>query len=92
VAARVVSMPSWELFEEQPEEYRDKVLPPQITARVAIEAGSTLGWHRYAGDRGEIIGIDHFGSSAPSQILFKEFGFTAENLIDKTLKVLASNE
>ncbi|MFA4884997.1 MAG: transketolase [Desulfotomaculaceae bacterium] len=88
ILASVVSMPSWELFEEQPEEYRRRVLPPEITARVAIEAGSTLGWHRYIGDQGEIIGIDHFGASAPAGVLFEKFGFTAENLAAKALRVL----
>jgi len=88
ILARVVSMPSWELFEGQPEEYRRRVLPPEITARVAIEAGSTLGWHRYIGDKGEIIGIDHFGASAPAGVLFEKFGFTAENLAAKALRVL----
>jgi transketolase len=82
VAPRVVSMPCWELFEAQPEEYRHKVLPPHITVRVAVEAGITQGWHRYVGDKGKIIGIDHFGASAPAQILFKEFGFTADNIVD----------
>jgi transketolase len=88
ILASVVSMPSWELFEEQPEEYRRRVLPPEITARVAIEAGSTLGWRRYIGDKGEIIGIDHFGASAPAGKLFEKFGFTAENLARKALQVL----
>jgi transketolase len=88
VNTRVVSMPSWELFEAQPEEYRHKVLPPHITARVAIEAGITQGWHRYVGDKGKIVGIDHFGASAPAQILFKEFGFTVDNLIDTVLQLV----
>jgi transketolase len=81
-------MPCWELFEDQPEDYRHKVLPPHITARVAIEAGITQGWHRYVGDKGRIVGIDHFGASAPAQILFKEFGFTVDNLIDKVMQLL----
>ncbi|TEB09841.1 transketolase [Pelotomaculum propionicicum] len=88
VLASVVSMPSWELFEEQTEEYRRRVLPPEITARVAIEAGSTLGWRRYTGDKGEIIGIDHFGASAPAGKLFEKFGFTADNIVKKALSVL----
>jgi len=88
INTRVVSMPCWELFEDQPEDYRHKVLPPHITARVAIEAGITQGWHRYVGDKGRIVGIDHFGASAPAQILFKEFGFTVDNLIDKVMQLL----
>lgn len=88
IFARVVSMPSWELFEEEPEEYRSKVLPPEITARVAIEAGTTQGWHRYVGDKGEVIGIDRFGASAPYQVLFEKFGFTVDNLVKKVFQVL----
>lgn len=88
VNTRVVSMPCWELFENQPEDYRHKVLPPHITARVAIEAGITQGWHRYVGDKGRIVGIDHFGASAPAQILFKEFGFSVDNLIDTVMQML----
>ena len=65
VAARVVSMPSWELFEQQGKEYRDTVLPPRITARVAVEAGATIGWDRYAGSSGMILGMHRFGASAP---------------------------
>ncbi len=88
VAPRVVSMPSWEMFEAQPEEYRNKVLPPQVTVRVAIEAGITQGWHRYVGVRGKIIGIDHFGASAPAPTLFEEFGFAADNVVDTVMQLL----
>jgi transketolase len=88
VAARVVSMPCWELFEDQPEEYRNKVLPPRLTARVAVEAGITQGWHRYVGDKGKIIGIDHYGASAPAETLFKEFGFTADHIVDTVMQML----
>ncbi|TEB07632.1 Transketolase [Pelotomaculum schinkii] len=88
VAARVVSMPSWELFERQPEDYRREVLPPQIKARVAVEAGSSQGWQRYTGDSGEIISIDHFGASSPAGTLFDKFGFTVENIVEKTLKAV----
>lgn len=88
VTARVVSMPSWELFEQQPQEYRQAVLPPQVKARVAVEAGSSQGWHRYTGDGGEIICIDHFGASAPAGTLFEKFGITVDNIVEKTLKVL----
>ncbi len=80
IAARVVSMPSWELFEVQPRAYRDSVLPPQITARVAVEAATSLGWDRYIGPQGAVIGMTRFGASAPYQVLAHEFGFTAENV------------
>jgi len=77
---RVVSFPSWELFEAQPEAYRESVLPAAITARVAVEAGTTMGWHRYVTDGGAVIGLDHFGASAPAGTLFTKFGFTAEHI------------
>jgi len=88
VRNRVVSMPSWELFEQQPENYRQEVLPPDVTKRVSIEAGVTLGWHRYVGREGEIIGIDHFGASAPGNILLKEFGFTSINILNRVKTLL----
>lgn len=81
VGARVVSMPSWELFAAQPQSYRDSVLPPTVTARVAIEAGVTLGWERWVGARGRVIGLDRFGASAPYKVLFEQFGFTVENVV-----------
>ena len=76
ISVRVVSMPSWELFAAQPESYRQRVLPPSITARVAIEAASPFGWDRWTGDRGTIIAMPGFGASAPAERLFTEFGFT----------------
>jgi transketolase len=87
---RVVSMPSWEIFDRQPEEYRRRVLPPQVSLRVSIEAGATLGWHKYLGSRGEAIGIDHFGASAPAKVLLEKFGFTVENVIKKIRKMMVS--
>jgi len=81
IRARVVSMPCWELFAEQSADYRDAVLPRDVTARVAIEAGVTLGWHRWVGDRGVVIGLDRFGASGPGGVLAKQFGFTAENIV-----------
>jgi len=81
-------MPSWELFEEQPEEYRDQVLPPDIKARVAVEAGSSHGWHRYIGSEGHVVGVDHFGASAPGKVLFEKFGITAEKVVKKALALL----
>jgi transketolase len=88
IHSRVVSMPSWELFDRQPQEYRDRVLPPEIKARLAIEAGSPLGWHRYVGDQGLVIGLDHFGASAPDKVLFEKFGITADRVVEKTLQLL----
>ena len=76
--ARVVSFPSWELFEAQPQEYRDSVLPPSVTARLSIEAGVGLGWHRWVGDRGDIMSIEHFGASAPYKEIYQHFGLTVE--------------
>ena len=81
IAARVISMPSWELFDDQPQEYKDKVLPENVTARVAIEAGATQGWHKYVGMNGKVIGLDHFGASAPINDLFTNFGITAESVV-----------
>jgi len=85
----VISMPSWELFAQQPLGYQEAVLPPHLKRRLAIEAGATLGWERFTGLEGRVIGIDHFGASAPGGRLFKEFGFTvarvtkaARSLID----------
>jgi transketolase len=81
VAARVVSMPSWELFEQQAQAYRDRVLPQEITARVTVEAGSTMGWDRYAGRDGAMIGMHGFGASGPINDVFKRFGFTPEAVL-----------
>ena len=81
VAVRVVSMPSWELFEAQPKEYRDSVFPPSVKQRLAVEAGSPMGWHKYVGDQGEILGITKFGASAPLEAVMKEYGFTVENVV-----------
>lgn len=87
VKVRIVSLPSWELFEAQPAAYREKVLPPNVTKRVAIEAGSTLGWDRYTGFGGKIIGMTTFGASAPFKDVQKRFGFTVDNIV-KTAKGL----
>ncbi len=88
IASRVVSMPSFELFEEQPQAYRDKVLPPSITARVAIEAGVRQGWDRYLGDRGTFIGMSSFGASAPFSKIYEEFGFTTDNVVTQAKQLL----
>ncbi len=88
VKARVVSMPSWELFSGQDPSYREQVLPKAIRKRVAVEAGATLGWHRWAGDEGTILGIDHYGASAPGEEIFKHFGFTPERVTADALRLL----
>ena len=88
IAVRVVSMPSWELFEAQPASYRDAVLPPQVTARLVIEAGVTQGWERYAGPAGDVIGLEHFGASAPYKVLMDKFGFTAQAVVERALWLL----
>jgi transketolase len=89
ISARVVSMPCRERFAGQPREYRDRVLPPECRARLVIEAGSSLGWHRYAGDRGDVLCVDRFGASAPGGVLMKKFGFDVENVLDKVRALLA---
>ena len=88
VAARVVSMPSWELFEQQPQEYRDRVLPPDVTKRVAVEAGVKQGWERYIGRCGQFVGMCGFGASAPAGVLMKHFGFTVDNVVAAAKKML----
>jgi transketolase len=87
ITARVVAMPSWELFEAQGAAYREAVLPARIRARVAIEAASPFGWERYTGDEGFIIGIDHFGASAPAGVLYREFGLTVDNVVRQALEL-----
>lgn len=89
IDARVISMPSIKIFESQSEEYRESVMPSSVKARVCVEAGCEYGWHKYAGDNGEIISINQFGESAPSDELFVKFGFTAENVYNKAKKSLA---
>jgi transketolase len=89
VSARVVSMPSWELFEAQPKDYRDSILPPEITARAAVEAGVPFGWERYVGTQGEIIAVNRFGASAPYQVLAEEFDFTAKAVAARVRAYLA---
>jgi len=89
VRSRVVSMPSWELFEAQPVEYRHSVLPPAVGARVSVEAGSPFGWERYVGPTGAIIGVDHFGASAPGPVVMAHYGFTVEHLVATAKGVLA---
>lgn len=88
IAARVVSMPSWELFEKQSAEYKESVLPKSLKKRIAIEAGSTLGWHKYVTDEGDVVGMTTFGESAPAEQLYKLFGFTVDNVVEKAKAVL----
>ena len=88
VDARVVSMPCMEEFEKQPQAYKDEVLPPEVKARVCVEAGSPYSWYKYAGDCGEIIGMSTFGASAPANKLFEMFGFTADNVVEKAFRSL----
>jgi transketolase len=82
IHARVVSMPSWELFDQQEESYRNEVLPPEVTTRLAVEAGAALGWCKYVTDRGGTITINQFGASAPAKELFQHYGFTVENVVN----------
>ena len=88
VRVRLVSMPSWELFDAEPREYRDAVLPPSIGARLAIEAGASQGWHRFVGDRGDVLCVDRFGASAPGDVLLREYGFTVEIACRRALSLL----
>lgn len=92
IGARVVSMPSWDLFEKQDKAYRDSVLPPDITARVTVEQASVIGWDRYAGSSGTIIGMHTFGSSAPLKDLLTKFGFTAEKVLSAALRQIEQNK
>jgi transketolase len=91
IQARVVSMPSWELFEEEPIAYRERVLPTDVRARLAVEAGVAQGWERYVGPAGGTVSLDHYGASAPIQALLKEFGFTAENVAAQARHLIGVN-
>jgi transketolase len=81
IPARVVSMPSWELFEAAPPGYRESVLPRAVPRRLAVEAGVTLGWERWVGDAGAVLGLDRFGASAPGEVVLRELGFTVEHVV-----------
>jgi transketolase len=87
VDARVVSMPSWELFEEQPPDYKGRVLPRTVP-KLALEAGSTLGWSKYVGNEGTVIGVDRFGASAPGEIVYSSLGFTTKNVVQHSIKMV----
>lgn len=88
IATRVVSMPSWELFEKQDDAYKEKIFPKYLKKRLVVEAGSTLGWHKYVTDEGDIIGINKFGESAPGEEVMKEYGFTVENVVNRAKALL----
>ena len=88
IAARAVSMPCWELFDAQPQAYRDTVLPPTTGARLAVEAGSPQGWHRYVGDGGDVLGVDRFGASAPGSEMLERYGFTVDNVCARARALL----
>jgi transketolase len=92
ISSRVVSMPSWDIFEHQTQEYRDSVLPPHVTARVAIEQASTFGWERYVGRRGCVVGMKTFGASAPLKELQRKFGFAPDQVVTIAKDVLARNQ
>jgi transketolase len=87
-SVRVVSFPSWELFKEQSPEYRESVLPSSVNRRVAVEAGSTFGWEKWVGDNGAVIGIDHFGASAPGKVVMEKFGFTVDHVLEEAKRQL----
>jgi len=88
VRSRVVSMPCWQLFEAQPQSYRDSVIPPDVRARVSVEAASPFGWERYVGLDGAIIGVDKFGASAPGSEVMKKYGFTVDHVVETAKRVL----
>ena len=88
IAAKVVSMPSWELFEKQDAGYKESVFPKTLRKRLAIEAGSPMGWHKYVTDEGDIVGISKFGESAPGDVVMKEYGFSVENVVAKAKGLL----
>jgi transketolase len=85
VRARVVSMPCWELFSEQPADYRDEVLPPDVKARLSVEAGVAFGWRQWVGDDGDSISIEHFGASAPGATVLEKFGYTVAGVVARAL-------
>jgi len=88
IPVRLVSMPSWELFDAQSSSYRDSVLPPSVRTRLAVEAGATQGWCKYVGGQGDVIGVDRFGASAPGEVMMREFGFTVDNVYKHALKLI----
>jgi transketolase len=90
VSARVVSMPSWNLFDAQSQAYRDLVLPPSVKKRVTVEAASPIGWRQYAGDEGIVIGVDRFGASAPGETVLKQYGLTEEHVVSAAMRLIGA--
>jgi transketolase len=88
IAVRTVSMPSWELFDAQPADYRNAILPPSTRARLAVEAGVSQGWRKYVGDRGDMISLDRFGASAPSKVVLEKLGYTVDNVVARAAALL----
>jgi transketolase len=88
IAVRCVSMPSWELFAQQPQSYRDDVLPPSVPARLAVELGASQGWERWIGEHGDMLGVETFGASAPADVLLEKYGFTVDNVVARAKKLL----
>jgi transketolase len=82
-------MPSWDLFDAQPQAYRDAVFPPRVAARLAVELGVAQGWHRYVGDRGDVVAVDRFGASAPAKVLLERYGFTVDHVVARAKALLA---
>jgi transketolase len=91
VPTRVVSMPCWELFDEQPREYRESVIPPTVAARLAVEAAASLGWHKYTGDRGDCLCLDRFGASSPGATALRELGFNSQNVVERARALLGNS-
>jgi transketolase len=92
LSVRCVSMPSWDLFEAQPQSYRDEMLPPGVRARLAVEMGAMQGWQRYVGDQGDVLGVERFGASAPAGVLLREFGFTPDNVVVRAHRLLVKQQ
>jgi len=90
IGVRVVSMPSWDIFDQQPQQYRDSVLPPDVIVRIAVEQASAFGWERYVGEKGRVIGMHTFGASAPLKELDRKFGFEPERIIDVVKEQIAA--
>ncbi len=92
VNVRLVSFPSWELFEAQEQAYQELVLPPEVTVRLAVEAGVTQGWERWVGDQGSVIGLNRYGASAPAKVIFQELGFSVDNVVARALELIQASK
>jgi transketolase len=92
ITTRVVNMASWELFDAQSRQYRDKVLPPSVSVRLAVEAASPMGWEKYVGQEGEVVGLDRFGASAPYKVLMSKFGFEPQAVAERVQRLLTGSE